>query len=66
MAMSAAKFGAVRRRIGRRMTRSQAARLRSLATEAYQPKQYAPDLTFEEAQRRINVLKVEIALADSF
>ncbi|MBR0693357.1 DUF3072 domain-containing protein [Bradyrhizobium lablabi] len=48
------------------MTRSQAARLRSLATEAYQPKQYAPDLTFEEAQRRINVLKVEIALADSF
>ncbi|MBR0934715.1 DUF3072 domain-containing protein [Bradyrhizobium jicamae] len=48
------------------MTRGQAARLRSLAEEAYQPKQYARDLTFEEAERRISALKAEIALADSF
>ncbi|MBR0798823.1 DUF3072 domain-containing protein [Bradyrhizobium jicamae] len=48
------------------MTRGQAARLRSLAEEAYQPKQYARDLTFEETERRISALKAEIALADSF
>ncbi|MCA6120363.1 DUF3072 domain-containing protein [Bradyrhizobium sp. WSM 1704] len=48
------------------MTRAQAARLRSLAEEAYQPNQFARDLTFEEAERRISALRAEIALADSF
>jgi hypothetical protein len=60
------KYGGVRERIEAQMTRAQALRLRSLAEEAYQPSQYAGDLTFEEAERRINVLKAEIALADSF
>ncbi|MCC8966503.1 DUF3072 domain-containing protein [Bradyrhizobium sp. UFLA 03-164] len=48
------------------MTRAQALRLRSLAEEAYQPNQFAGDLTSEEAERRIDALKAEIALADSF
>ncbi|QPF88165.1 DUF3072 domain-containing protein [Bradyrhizobium genosp. L] len=48
------------------MTRAQALRLRGLAEEAYQPSQYARDLTYEEAERRIGALKAEIALADSF
>ena len=34
--------------------------------EACQPGQFAPDLSFDEAARRIDVLKAEIALADSF
>jgi hypothetical protein len=66
MATAAVKYGGVRERIEAQMTRAQALRLRSLAEEAYQPSQYAGDLTFEEAERRINVLKAEIALADSF
>lgn len=45
------------------MTRTQALRLNSLAEEAYQ---YATDLSFDEAARRIDALKAEIALADSF
>ncbi|MCC8983385.1 DUF3072 domain-containing protein [Bradyrhizobium sp. 10BB] len=48
------------------MTRAQALRLRSLAEEAYQPNQFAGDLTSVEAERRIDALKAEIALADSF
>jgi hypothetical protein len=40
--------------------------LKGLAEEAYQPKQYARDLSFEEAERRIHALEAEIALADSF
>jgi Protein of unknown function (DUF3072) len=48
------------------MTRAQALRLKELAEEAYQPKQYAPNLSFDEAARRIDTLKAEIALADSF
>jgi hypothetical protein len=40
--------------------------LKSLAGEAYQPGQYAIDLSADEAARRINALKAEIALADSF
>ncbi|WP_244442307.1 MULTISPECIES: DUF3072 domain-containing protein [Bradyrhizobium] len=48
------------------MSRAQALRLRSLAEEAYQPNQYARDLTSEEAERRIDALRAEIALADSF
>jgi hypothetical protein len=48
------------------MTRAQALRLKGLAEEAYQPEQFAPDLSFDEAARRIDSLKAEIALADSF
>jgi hypothetical protein len=48
------------------ITRAQALRLKELAEEAYQPKQYAPNLSFDEAARRIDTLKAEIALADSF
>ena len=48
------------------MSRGQAATLKSLAIEAYQPKLFADDLTREEAAARIEALKREIALADSF
>lgn len=48
------------------MTRSQALTLKSLAIEAYQPKLFKPDLTRAEAARRIQALRDEIALADSF
>lgn len=48
------------------MTRTQAATLRSLSIEAYQPKQFAADLSRDEAEARILALKAEIALADSF
>ncbi|WP_249159488.1 DUF3072 domain-containing protein [Bradyrhizobium tropiciagri] len=64
--MAAVKFGGVAERVIAQMTRAQAVRLRSLAEEAYQPGQYARDLTFEEAERRISALRAEIALADSF
>jgi hypothetical protein len=48
------------------MTRAQVLKLKALAEEAYQPEQYAANLTSEEAERRISVLRAEIALADSF
>jgi len=48
------------------MTRAQVLRLKRLSAEAYQPAQYARDLTFDEAARRIAALEAEIALADSF
>jgi len=48
------------------MTRAQGLRLRRLSEEAYQPGQYARDLSFDEAARRIAELEAEIALADSF
>ncbi|MFZ5734393.1 MAG: DUF3072 domain-containing protein [Pseudomonadota bacterium] len=48
------------------MTKAQATTLKSLSVEAYQPRQFANDLTREEATRRINALRAEIALADSF
>ncbi len=60
------KYGGVADRLSRSMTRAQALRLKGLAEEAYQPKQYASNLSFEEAARRIDALKAEIALADSF
>jgi hypothetical protein len=41
-------------------------RLRTLAEEAYQPKLFERDLTQAEADRRIEVLKAEIELANSF
>ena len=48
------------------MTRSQALTLKSLAIEAYQPRQFEKSLTRAEAARRIQMLRDEIALADSF
>lgn len=49
-----------------RMTRAQSQRLRRLAEEAYQPAQYARDLSFAEAAQRIQALEAEIELANSF
>ena len=66
MRATATKYGGVQERLGAQMTRAQALRLKTLSEEAYQPKQYARDLTFEEAERRIRALECEIALADSF
>jgi hypothetical protein len=48
------------------MTTSQASTLRSLAEEAYQEKQFQPDLVRAEAAKRIDILKREIDLAHSF
>ena len=48
------------------MTRSQGLRLKRLSEEAYQPAQYARDLSFAEAARRIQALEAEIELANSF
>jgi len=60
------KYGGVAGRVIGLMTRAQALRLKGLAEEAYQPEEYAADLSFDEAARRIDTLKAEIALADSF
>ena len=60
------KYGKVAERIGARMTRGQALKLKALAEEAYQPEQYAANLTSEEAERRIDTLRAEITFADSF
>jgi len=61
-----AKYGGVAGRLPGSMTRAQALRLKDLAEEACQPEQYVRDLSFDEAARRINALKAEIALADTF
>ena len=60
------KYSDVPDRLASAMTRAQALWLKNLAEEAYQPERYATDLNFEEAARRIDALKAEIALADSF
>ena len=60
------KYGGVAGRVIGLMTRAQALRLKELAEEAYQPEQYAPNLSSDEAARRIDALKAEIAQADSF
>ena len=51
------KYGKVAERIGARMTRGQALKLKALAEEAYQPEQYAANLPSEEAERRIDALR---------
>jgi hypothetical protein len=66
MISTAVKYGGVQDRLAAQMTRAQALRLKRLSDEAYQPRQYARDLSFEEAERRIHALEAEIALADSF
>jgi hypothetical protein len=60
------KYGGVPGRLAGPMTRAQALRLKGLADEAYQPELFEPDLSFDEAARRIDAVKAEIALADSF
>ncbi len=52
--------------LAEQMTRAQSLRLKRLSEEAYQPAQYARDLTSTEAARRIQVLEAEIELANSF
>jgi hypothetical protein len=61
-----ASYDSLQDRLSGPMTRSQALTLKSLAIEAYQPKQFEKDLTRAEAARRIEALRQEIALADSF
>jgi hypothetical protein len=53
-------------RLKKPMTPGQADMLRALAIEAYQPRQFAEDLTADEAAARIDALRREIELADSF
>ena len=60
------KYSDVPDQLASTMTRAQAQRLKNLAEEAYQPERYVTNLSFEEAARRIDALKAEIALADSF
>jgi hypothetical protein len=48
------------------MTHAQALRLRTLSEEAYQPRLFEEGLTGAEADRRIEALRAEIELADSF
>ncbi len=52
--------------LSEQMTRAQGLKLRRLSKEAYQPGQYARDLSFSEAARRIQALEAEIELANSF
>ena len=66
MKAMATKFGGVSDRLTGQMSRAQALRLKDLADKAYQPGQYVPNLSIEKAARRIDALKAEIALADSF
>ena len=53
-------------RLSRPMSRGQAFTLRTLWVEAYQPKLFEENLTREEADRRIEALRQEIAMANSF
>ncbi|MES2032218.1 MAG: DUF3072 domain-containing protein [Pseudomonadota bacterium] len=66
MAASVSSYESLPDRLSGPMTRGQALTLKSLAIEAYQPRQFEKDLTRAEAARRIEALKQEIALADSF
>ena len=53
-------------RLSRPMSRGQAATFRTLSVEAYQPKLFEENLNREEADQRIEALRQEIALANSF
>jgi hypothetical protein len=48
------------------MNEYRATTLRKLSIEAYQPKLFEEDLPSKEADRRIEALKREIALANSY
>ena len=56
----------IQRRLAEQMTHAQALKLRSLSEETYQPKLYEKNLSQAEAARRIEILRQEIVLADSF
>jgi hypothetical protein len=62
----AMSYGKFPDRLSHPMSRGQAATLRTLSVEAYQPKLFEENLTREEADRRIEALRQEIALANSF
>jgi hypothetical protein len=47
-----------------RMTARQAALLRKLAFDAYEPEAFQPNLTQAEAEQRINMLKAKLKLMD--
>lgn len=49
-----------------RMSRKQARTLMDLSVEAYQPTMFREDLSTAEAAKRIQALKAEIDLANSF
>jgi DUF3072 family protein len=66
MRNAAAHYGGAPEHLATQMTRAQALRLRTLSDEAYQPKLFAQDLTRAEAEARIEALKAEIELANSF
>jgi Protein of unknown function (DUF3072) len=66
MRNAAARYGGVQERLAVQMTNAQAMRLRTLSEEAYQPKLFEENLTSAEADRRIEILKAEIELANSF
>jgi hypothetical protein len=66
MRNAAVRYGGIEEQIIAQMTRAQAMRLRTLAEEAYQPKLFERDLSQAEADRRIEVLRAEIDLANSF
>ena len=74
MRNTAARYGGVQEHfegnleehLAARMTRAQALRLRTLSEEAYQSNLFEENLTRAEADRRIEALKAEIELADSF
>lgn len=59
-----ARYGGVSDRLAGPMTRAQALRLKNLADEAYRPEKYLPTLSLDEAARRIDALKAEIALRE--
>jgi hypothetical protein len=46
----------------KRMTDEQAALLRNLAIDAYEPDAFSPNLTPEESEIRINMLKAKLKL----
>ncbi len=47
-----------------RMTAEQANILRQLAFDAYEPDAFSPNLTREEAQQRIEILRAKMKLMD--
>jgi hypothetical protein len=66
MRNAAARYDGVEERLAAQMSRAQAMRLRTLSEEAYQPRLFEEILTAAEADRRIEALKAEIELANSF
>lgn len=66
MRTAIARYGGVGERITGQMSSAQAKRLRALSEEAYQPKLFEAVLSAAEADRRIEALRAEIELANSY